>query len=167
VLAYTLVARFNQAQARSLRWPAIVLIAVTAFAMISYQATSLWPPNHLGRLYTFGVPSFFLVVSAAILSRSGADTRSRLLVLLGDASYVIYILHTYVLDGFNRVLARRWPVLQIDHLLGCVLSITLVTALSVVIYLKAEKPTIDWLSERFGTRRIPRAEVKDPAESMA
>jgi peptidoglycan/LPS O-acetylase OafA/YrhL len=123
-----------------------------------------WP---LPRVVTSGVPSFFLVAGAALLSRTGWDTRSRTAVLLGDASYCVYILHTYVLDGFNRLLSPVFAALAIDRLAGCLLSISLVVALSVLIYLKAEKPAIDWLSDKFGTRRIPRAEAKDPAESMA
>jgi peptidoglycan/LPS O-acetylase OafA/YrhL len=167
VLAYHAATSFSAERCRHLRWPAGALLVLAALFMVSVQATRLWPPILITRLVPFGVPSFFLVASAAVLSRGGADTRLRLLVLLGDASYVIYILHTYVLDGFNRVLAHRWPALKIDHAPGCLLSMALVTSLSVLIYLRAEKPAVDWLSDKFGTRRIPKAEVKDPAESMA
>jgi hypothetical protein len=65
------------------------------------------------------------------------------------------------------VVAKRVPALAIHTGLGCVVSVTLVAVLAVGIYLWAERPAVDWLSVKFGTRRIKRAEVKDPAESMA
>jgi peptidoglycan/LPS O-acetylase OafA/YrhL len=167
MLAFSLEARASVRRAASLRWPAVVGIVAASLMMISIQATHWWPLWPVGREISSGVPSFVLILSAGLLSKSGWDTRSKLLVLLGDASYVIYILHTYILDGFERVLARRVPALSISHALGCVLSVSLVSGLSVLLYLKAEKPAVDWLSEKFGTKRIRGAEVKDPAESMA
>lgn len=167
IAAYWLVRRMSLAQTVRLRRPAAFAVAAAALLMISFQGTSLWPRISLHRLFLFGVPSFVLVGSAALLSKSGWDTRSRLLVLLGDASYVMYILHTYILDGFDRVLARRAPALAIHHPAGCVISVALAIVVSIAVYLWAEKPVVDWLSDKFGTRRIPRAEVKDPAQSMA
>ncbi len=102
-----------------------------------------------------------------VVQGGGRYAGAKLLVVLGDASYVIYIIHTYILDGFDRVVAKRLPALAIHTGLGCVVSVTLVAALSVGIYLWAEQPVVDWLSGKFGTRRIKRAEVNDPAESMA
>jgi peptidoglycan/LPS O-acetylase OafA/YrhL len=167
VAAWSLLRRLDHARAVRLRWPAVSMVVVSALTMISIQGTRLWPVILVTRLISCGVPSFFLVGGAALLSKSGWDTRSKSLVLLGDASYVIYIIHTYVLDGFNRVLAKKLPILAIDHTVGCLLSVSLVLGLSVVIYLKAEKPVVDWLSAKFGTKHIRLAEVKDPAESVA
>jgi peptidoglycan/LPS O-acetylase OafA/YrhL len=165
--AYHLVRRTSDARAREFRWLAALGVIAGATLLIVMEGTNLGPTLEWNRLFEWGIPAFVLVGSAALLSKGGADTRVRLLVLLGDASYVIYILHTYVLDGFERVLARRWPWLELSRATGCVLSMVLVSALSVAIYLWAERPTVDWLSEKLGTRRIRRAEVKDPAESMA
>jgi peptidoglycan/LPS O-acetylase OafA/YrhL len=167
MVAYALVRATPEMRARKLRWLAALGVVAAAAMLIFDAGFEMYPFTHWDRLSGQGMPSFVLVLSAAMLSRGGADTRVRLLVLLGDASYVIYILHTYVLDGFDRVLAKRWPAVSIAQPLGCVASIALVTVLSVGIYLWAERPVVDWLSEKFGTRRIRRAEVADPAESMA
>jgi len=167
MVAYSLVREITELRARRLRWLGTVGVLVGAVVIILMEGVPLWPTLEWNRLFAWGVPAFVLVTSAALLSKGGADIRVRMLVLLGDASYVIYIIHTYVLDGFERVLAKRWPVLELTTPVGCVVSGVLVAALSVGIYLWAEKPVVDWLSGKFGTRRIRRAEVADPAESMA
>jgi peptidoglycan/LPS O-acetylase OafA/YrhL len=177
MIAYSLEALLPATRARQLRWAAVAFLVAAAVFMIGSQGATFfwkllpgpqwWPIWPVPREYLSGIPALVLVLSAGVLSKGGWDTRSKLLVLLGDASYVIYIVHTYVLDGFERILARIVPALSISHGPGCLLSISLVCGLSVVIYLKAEKPAVDWLSARFGTKRIPRQEVADPAESMA
>lgn len=165
--AYHLVGAMSQARVEQLRAAWVGLAVVAASTLIAMEGWQLWPMMHWNRVVPWGVPAFCLVVSASALSKAGADTRVKLLVVLGDASYVIYIIHTYILDGFDRVVAKRVPALAIHTGLGCVVSVTLVAVLAVGIYLWAERPVVDWLSVKFGTRRIKRAEVKDPAESMA
>lgn len=165
--AYHLVRIMDQQRAKQLCPLWIGLLVIAGATLIAMEGWQLWPMTHWNRLIPWGVPAFFLVLSASALSKGGRDTRIKLLVLLGDASYVIYIIHTYILDGFDRVVAKRIPALTISSGLGCIVSVTLVAVLSIAIYLWAERPVVDWLSTKFGTRRIPRAEVKDPAESMA
>jgi exopolysaccharide production protein ExoZ len=165
--AYWLVSKSSHARAHRLLRPAAALASSAALLMVLLQGVDMWPYIWVDRLYLFGLPSFVLVASAALLSKAHMDTRSRLLVLLGDASYVMYILHSYVLDGFDRLLGPRVPWLHIYRPVGCVVSIALVIAISILLYLYAERPAVDWLSVKFGTRNIPRAEVKDPATSMA
>jgi peptidoglycan/LPS O-acetylase OafA/YrhL len=164
--AYWLVQRVTREKALKLRRPAIALVAAAAALMIMLQGLDIWP-YYVHRFFLFGVPSFVLIAGAALLSKAQMDTRSRALVLMGDASYVMYILHSYVLDGFDRVLGPHVPMLHINHLAGCVVSIAVVLGVSVLVYHYAERPAVDWLSVKFGTRRIPRAEVKDPATTMA
>jgi peptidoglycan/LPS O-acetylase OafA/YrhL len=165
--AYWLVRRITQQKAINLRRTSIALVAAFAVFMVMLQGLDIWPYIYIHRFFLFGVPSFVLVAGAGLLSKSQMDTRSRALVLIGDASYVMYILHTYVLDGFDRLLGPRVPLLHINRLAGCVVSIALMLGVSVLLYRYAERPAVDWLSVKFGTRRIPRAEVKDPATTMA
>jgi peptidoglycan/LPS O-acetylase OafA/YrhL len=165
--AYQVVRITKIERARELRWLCWLGAVAAAATLVLMEGLPVLYFEQWNRVIPWGVPAFVLVLSAALLSKSGADTRVRLLVLLGDASYAIYIIHTYVLDALDRVLSKHWPMLQIASPLGCVLSLALVATLSVAIYLKAEKPVVDWLSVKFGTKRIPRQEVKDPAESMA
>jgi exopolysaccharide production protein ExoZ len=165
--AFWLVGRITQPKALTLRRPVTALVAAAAVFMIMLQGLDIWPYIYVHRFFLFGVPSFALVAGAALLSKAQMDTRSRALVLMGDASYVMYILHSYVLDGFDRVLGPRFPLLHINRLAGCLISISLVIGFSMVVYRYAERPAVDWLSVKFGTRKIPRAEVKDPATTMA
>jgi peptidoglycan/LPS O-acetylase OafA/YrhL len=165
--AYALVRATTEARARRLRWLAALCAVVAAFGVPVLEGLPQFAALNWDRLIDWGLPAFVLVLSAALLSKGGADTRVQFLVLLGDASYVIYIIHTYVLDGMERLLVPKFPALELSTALGSFVSLAFVTLLSIGIYLWAEKPAVDWLSVKFATRRIARPEVKDPAESMA
>jgi len=147
--------------ARKLRWPLIgcMLLAVAELAVYFMLPLPYFPPDWIG----FGTPAAVLVLSAALLAKCGADLRARWLILLGDASYAIYLLHPFVLYAMERVLAKRWPVLSSEHnFFGMVLGVAAVCAASCVVYLYIEKPLVDWLAARFAqTRRPP---LTDPAE---
>jgi exopolysaccharide production protein ExoZ len=166
IVAYALVRRVPQTKARQLRVAALVIVIAAGVLLCAVQAVPLWGRFHEWRMLRFGLLAFVLVASASLLTKGGADTRSKLLVLLGDASYVTYIGHVYVLDGFDRLVARRYPVFHIATAVGCVTSVALVLVVSVLIYQYAERPTVDWLAEKLGTRKIRKAEA-DPAATMA
>ena len=169
IAVYWLVKTGGQERATKLRGAAWLLMLGGAALLILMEGREIvWAAiGGWQRPVLWGLPAMLLVLGGALLTRGGEDTSSKTLVLLGDASYVIYIIHIYVLDGFERVLARRLPALEISRPLGCAISLSLTALLSVGMYLYAERPTVNWLSTQFGTRRIRKPETPEPAESMA
>jgi peptidoglycan/LPS O-acetylase OafA/YrhL len=139
--------------ARRLRWPLLGLSAFVVAELVVYFSLPLpyFPADCIG----FGVPAAVLVLTAALMSKCGQDLRTGWIILLGDASYAIYLLHPYVLYFQERVLARRWPLLSCEHsFFGMVLGVGLVCAISCVVYIYLEKPLVDWLAARYA--RTPR-----------
>lgn len=67
------------------------LLAVGGAALFLLHATAPGAPRALA----FGAPAFLLVAGAVILERRGAWPKSRTGRLLGDASYSIYLWHTF------------------------------------------------------------------------
>jgi peptidoglycan/LPS O-acetylase OafA/YrhL/SAM-dependent methyltransferase len=96
----------------------------------------------LPRFIAAGIPAFALVVAALILERAYGDSvRSPIVSMLGDASYVLYLIHPYIVYGLLRTLwagrARSdWPVsaLLVVALAG------IATAAAIAIHLGFEKP---------------------------
>ena len=140
--------------ARKLRWPLLALSAFVVAELIVYFTVPLpyFPPDWVG----FGIPSVVLVLTAALMSKCGWDLRAGWIILLGDASYAIYLLHPYILYFQERVLAKRWPVLSCEHnFFGMMLGVTLVCVISCAAYLYLEKPLVDWLARRYALTPRP------------
>jgi len=67
----------------------------SAVFLIAYQSLSM-----AGARLPLSVASFVMVLSAALLSKSGWDTNISWIVLAGDASYMLYLLHPYCISIF-------------------------------------------------------------------
>jgi peptidoglycan/LPS O-acetylase OafA/YrhL len=158
VVAYHGARRVPASTARQLRWPLVGASAICVAELAVYFMLPLrwFPPDWIG----FGMPALVLVMAAALLARCGHDIRSRWIILLGDASYAIYLLHPYVLYFQERVLARRWPWLSTQHsFTGMAIGMVLVSVVSCTVYLHVEKPLTDWLAARY-------AHTPNPAQAF-
>ena len=98
----------------------------------------------------FGIPSAMIVIGALMLERSGKMPRHRLLHLLGDASYSIYLTHIFSLGLFRTL----WSSLV--HINAGALEITVFMVLSLVfssiigifVYQYVEKPLLVFFKKR-------------------
>lgn len=94
-----------------------------------------------------GIPAAVIVLSALLLERIlGIFSHSRLAWLLGEASYVIYLIHPYIVFGVLRLLLARTGELSLalDIVLIAGL-ISLTSAISIAIHLLFEKPVMTFL----------------------
>jgi len=130
---------------RKLRWLILTVSALIAIDLIVWFTLPLpfFPVDWVG----FGIPSAILVLSAALLAKAGFDIRSKWIILLGDASYSMYLLHPFILYFMERVLAKHWPLLSSQyHLFGMLLGIVAVCLISCWTYLYLERPLVDWMA---------------------
>jgi peptidoglycan/LPS O-acetylase OafA/YrhL len=107
----------------------------------------------LPRFLAVGGPAFLLVASAALLSRAGWDTEAAWVVLTGDASYILYLIHPYCEFFLARVLGKHVHWFDIASGPGMLITVSLVVLVAIAIHLKMERPTIAFLNRRFGGRR--------------
>ena len=121
----------------------------------------------LPRIVAAGIPAF-LIVAGAVFSESRYRLNpSRTLVLLGDASYSIYLSHVIVLP----VVAKLWLASGLDGggLSGMVFVIVAMTASAfagVVLYKLVERPLLQWLSgKKRGSIRQPAAARPEAGEA--
>lgn len=104
----------------------------------------------LPRYIVAGVPSFFIVLGALLLERVfGLATRNKLIYLLGEASYIIYLVHPYIIFTVLRVVARgatAWSAPAMAALILALLALT--SAISIAIHVWFEKPVMAYLRAR-------------------
>ncbi|AMQ84133.1 MULTISPECIES: acyltransferase [Pseudomonas] len=94
------------------------------------------------RLLNWGVPSAVLVMASMALERH--VERNRLLKLLGDCSYSVYLMHVLVLSA-GGYLARRYGINPYLMFIVCALAIAIGSWLS---YEWVEKRSYQWLRAR-------------------
>jgi peptidoglycan/LPS O-acetylase OafA/YrhL len=110
----------------------------------------------------FGPLCFLLISTACLLAFSGADIEAKVLVLLGDASYVMYLTHPYIEEFLDRVVGKYLPIFHINTPIGCLIAMLFVLPISVFLYLKIDKPTVRYLNQTIcGRKRM------DPALAMS
>ncbi len=150
-LAYTLAKHVPERAAERMRWVSAPVVAACVLYLVCAQGFALpWP----GPVWTrTSLTSFVLILSAALLSKGGWDTRLKWLVLFGDSSYILYLVHPYCVYFLGRVVAPHLPILTITHLFGSIVATLLSIAVAVVLHLRAEMPTVNFLNKRFGGRR--------------
>lgn len=145
----------------SLRWGlwCVALGAVAAIGLEEYHATFGLP-----RFLVAGVPALLLVLSALLLERAyGVSASSPAVFLVGESSYILYLIHPYVIYGLLRTTGAHraplaWPV-TIALVLGLMAAST-VTAIAIHVWF--ERPIIAALRRRLLTSGTARPSQSRP-----
>ena len=95
----------------------------------------------------FGPLCFLIICSTCLLALRGHDIKTGLLVLIGDASYVMYLVHPYIEEFLDRVVGRRISWFHINTLAGCIVAMLVVIPSSIWLYLYVEKPLLKRLNK--------------------
>jgi peptidoglycan/LPS O-acetylase OafA/YrhL len=126
------------------------LIAIALGSLVAIAVLEEYYRDVLPRHLIAGIPSFFLVLSALLLERVfGMATKNRRVYLLGEASYIIYLVHPYIIFAVLRVVAKgavAWSSPALAVLI--VFLLALVSAIAVAIHLWFEKPVMAFLRAR-------------------
>lgn len=151
VLAYFVTKNIPQPAAVRFRTVSSLLAAGALLYLVLGQAFAVsWPVLDWSRV---GITSFVLVCSAALMSKGEWDTRVASVVLIGDASYILYLLHPYCIYFIGRIVASHFALLNITQLPGSLFAGAIAIAISVWAHLKLELPTVNYLNARFGGHR--------------
>jgi len=155
ILSYYLCRAITDLQARKLRIPALVVCFASAAMLIVLQGLVSWEniPFHYSRVPTLGLLAFLLITSGSLLSQAGWDTKLASLVLIGDASYILYLIHPYCEYSLDRLLGSRFTWLKRATPTGALIGVSLSILLAIVLHLYAERPTVRFLNRNFGGKR--------------
>jgi len=113
-------------------------VIVGGFVVISLAAVdpTEWRP------LIWGVPAMLVLLGVAILEDTWRRIIPPVLLLLGDSSYALYLVHTFVVPAVVIVCAMvglRSPWMIV------VICVSVSIGLSVVIHLRLELPITEWL----------------------
>ena len=135
------------ARAPGLRALLLVLLVGNLIAIAVFEE---YYRDVVPRYLIAGIPSFFIVLSALLLERVfGLSTRNKLMYLLGESSYIIYLVHPYIIFTFLRVVAKgaaAWSSPALAVLILGLLALT--SAISIAIHVWFEKPVMAFLRAR-------------------
>jgi peptidoglycan/LPS O-acetylase OafA/YrhL len=134
------------ANVAALKW-LLVLVLIACLVIINVLEHDR--PD-IPRYLAAGIPSFFIVLSALLLERVyGLATKNKLIYLLGEASYIIYLVHPYIVFTVLRLLVKNadLPAPALAGLIVVLLALT--SAVSVAIHVWFEKPVMGYLRKRF------------------
>jgi exopolysaccharide production protein ExoZ len=132
--------------------PALLAAAVGAMVLLpSIEEWQLF--YHLPAVVRYGPLCFVLICSVCLLASLGADLKPGTIVLLGDASYVMYLTHPYVIQFMDRVVGRVIPIFHVDTPVGCLIAMVFVMPISAFLYLKIDKPVVGYLNNVLCSRK--------------
>jgi peptidoglycan/LPS O-acetylase OafA/YrhL len=129
-----------------LMWTLVVVLAVSLVALNAFEKSYAEVPRYLAA----GIPALLIVASALLLERIfGVASKNRVVFLLGEASYIIYLIHPYIVFGVLRLLVKDGERLPAPAVVGLILGLlALVSATAVAIHLVFEKPVMSFLRAR-------------------
>jgi peptidoglycan/LPS O-acetylase OafA/YrhL len=87
-----------------------------------------------------GVTSTTLVLGAVLLDKAQVSLRWPVLILLGDASYAIYLIHLYCEEIQNKILARGLPILNTKTAVGMPFALVVSVVASLIVYRFLDNP---------------------------
>lgn len=121
--------------------PGIILRAVLVYVAI-YMLRENLLADGVARVFALGVPAVMLVMAAVL----GPEPRlppllGRAIVLLGDASYALYLFHPMVLRATRLFFAGT----EIGPWTYVIIAMSIAVAMSVVVHLAFERPLTRYL----------------------
>jgi exopolysaccharide production protein ExoZ len=130
---------------RSAAWPVPIACGLVGICLL--VAAPLFVPHQntsglsgLLRVLAWGIPAVLVLASFLGLGPP-KSAAGRLLVLLGDASYALYLTHVFVMIGYGRLIKTSaiggWDQI---YVVPCVVALS--AAVAALFYLRVERPTV-------------------------
>ncbi|MEA3015478.1 MAG: exopolysaccharide production protein ExoZ [Sphingomonadales bacterium] len=147
---------------RAIRGPAGLAMAGLGIALLAATPllTSYDPADYqsLQRVVGWGLPSAAVIFGLVVAEQRGIAVRSKPVLLVGAASYAIYLLHPIVLGQLLQLPGAAPPL----SWLYCSIAVAFTIGLSVAFHLAIEAPLLRWM--RASLRDPPPVEQRAPAE---
>ncbi len=136
---------------------ALVLAGLVAVFAAGWKFAAIVNQNPELRVAVFGGPAILVLVGALLLEQAGYTMKSRFVLLLGAASYAIYLAHPMVLQmavpAFNAIV----PGTSLAHKAGAVVfAFTLAVAAGLAVHLWVERPMTAGLRAMLKRKQRPK-----------
>ncbi|MFD1818848.1 Peptidoglycan/LPS O-acetylase OafA/YrhL, contains acyltransferase and SGNH-hydrolase domains [Pseudarcicella hirudinis] len=131
--------------------PGNLIVLAGSLGALIYWGGQVFDCAYYPRLIIFGIPAAFVVFSCLQLEKAGHLKVPDWCVLLGDASYVIYLIHIPALLLLNKLPSMfGFESAQVDWIGFNTLALFLIIIISVIIHKIIEKPLTTFLSRKMG-----------------
>jgi exopolysaccharide production protein ExoZ len=140
--AFGMALGWASAEGFFLNRPARLAFALAGLALMAVDLSRPWELA-LPRPLAYGLPATFLVASAALASperRSAENPLIRWGVVLGDASYALYLLHPFVIRALRELVTRTAIAAQIGPWGFVVVSILCAAVAAICVNRVFERP---------------------------
>jgi exopolysaccharide production protein ExoZ len=154
-----IVAVFYVQGARCSQFTSYILIAVSIilsyFAYLMDATIMTYPENHIISRLANGIPAVFLFLGCTMGPQlNQVRTMWRGLLLIGDASYSLYLIHPFALRAFGKIwtkaIGRELPVWSFT--IACLM---LALAIGLICYYVAERPLLNYFNRFLPHRKNP------------
>jgi exopolysaccharide production protein ExoZ len=109
----------------------------------------------VSRVLRFGLPATGLVGGLLLLELAGRVRRWPFLLLLGDASYSLYLLHAFVLAVLHRAWERAFGTSRLaSHVGFLIIGGLLCEAFGIVVFIYMERPMTQHISSFLHRHRV-------------
>lgn len=98
--------------------------------------------TEMDRVLYFGLPCFFIVYGSAVIDRKHQSTIAAPLLLIGDASYSLYLLHLPLVIVFLKVAARFGGLNGAFANISCIVVVGFIIWLATIFHKRVEKPLL-------------------------
>lgn len=133
---------------------AVALAGAVTFLSAMAMGAYIVPTPLLARA-VFGLSSAAYVAGIVELERTRSLTIPRQFLLIGAASYAIYLTHGVVLSAFLNIVFRAWPHIPLPVAIGAMFGFAL--AIGIGYHLLIEKRAIALVKRLLTTRPSPRS----------
>jgi exopolysaccharide production protein ExoZ len=143
VLGQVLIRKWSN----SIKIAGVLVLVSSAIASVAIQ---IFTTTSLPRVIGYGLPAASIVAIALWLETAELMPRWPFLLLLGDASYSLYLLHGFVLAVLRRVWQRYFDVNLIStHIIFILVSVLAAEAAGIFAFNYAERPVTRALTTAF------------------
>lgn len=125
----------------------LMAVVIVGFLLLAFSEAVF---GEARRWIVAGIPSFFVLVAAVVLERvHGLRVENRFALLVGEASYVLYLIQAYVIYGMTRLVLSDVSFTEIAGQLMTIPLLAFATIVAVGVYRFYEQPLLRLLKKRF------------------
>lgn len=107
-------------------------------------------------MLVFGISFSLIVVSAASIDKNSNVKVPKILLLIGDASYSIYLTHFYVFVFLFKVITKLNSMNPFNNFITITVTFFIATCLGILFHLLIEKPLIKFLNNKLLNKKRTR-----------
>ena len=153
VLIFYIVSKINKNYI--LGFCVLFVVSIISFVFINYLSSNniIYITKH-NRVLNFGLASFLLILSLVLIEKFNTIKSFKILILIGDASYVLYLIHSIILSLFDNKFILSGKFIVLNNQLTTILVCCFIVTLSVFLHLIIEKPMLKYLNKFLFKRQL-------------